>query len=96
MIINMLYNWYKAYPSMWVFLFHKLTHIAWGVLLGWGLSYISIKIALATVAITAIAKEVDDRAKSEPGTIPLYYHVLDILVTIGGGILGVLLFQYLG
>lgn len=91
-------EWYEAYPSAWVFAYHKFTHIVVGGLIGAvgmfaGYPIIGMLIVLGV----AIAKEVSDRqssydfaANSYQYDAPLASHILDVIVTTLGGLLGVL------
>lgn len=97
-IIGMIVAWYKLYTPF-QFIYHKLTHIVVGGMAG----YVTVKLGYPFMAIylvlaLAVGKEVVDHFKSyDPDSdsykydAPLSAHVLDVLVTCLGGVLGVII-----
>lgn len=87
------YNWYKIYPSTTVFLQHKLTHVAWGVLWGAVFTYFGYwYIGAGFVLITGIGKEIaDEYQDGADNAQTTSMHVLDVLVTCLGGVVGIVI-----
>lgn len=84
--MNIVVEWFNQY-TLKDFLIHKLTHVATGFAVALGVSYFSHIVALLAVLAIAVGKEVADEYQS-PAKIE--YHILDVLVTMLGGVLGVL------
>lgn len=88
-MLNLIVSWYKAYGTPQNFLLHKATHVACGLvlsivccLLGYPLTGLSL------VLVLAIGKEVVDEYQYH---MLLSYHVFDVIVTVCGGLLGLLI-----
>lgn len=96
---NFISDWYNAYPSLWVFTYHKLTHIAVGAAIGAiGYAVDHTYIGLGLVLFVAVGKEIADhrasfdrQSNSYQYDAPLSWHALDVIVTFLGGLSGVLI-----
>lgn len=87
-------NWVNAYGSVGAWFGHKIFHILAGGLVGLT-AYFSLAVAIVLVLTVAIGKEVHDHYVTSDlegkSYIPMSYHVLDVIVTCLGGVVGILI-----
>ncbi len=89
-------NYVRLYPSVEVFLEHKVTHFGLGFLVALLLSLTRHPfVGIGLVFILAIGKEIMDHADSyDPISesyqydAPLYAHIFDIIITVTGAVAG--------
>lgn len=89
-MLQIIKDWYNLYGTLGNFLIHKVTHVIVGALLGLT-SHFSLVIAIILVLVAAIGKEIADHIKSGETDAPLSAHVLDVIVTCLGGVIGILI-----
>jgi len=103
-MFEIIINWYKLYSSVWVFLFHKIIHIVTGLAIAFIASYGLHMPTLGMVLVLAVAiiKEVydhitsfDEMSQSYQYDAPLSAHMLDVMVTVFGGIVGLVIGSFL-
>ncbi len=98
-LVQIVKDWYKLYPTAQVFMYHKLIHIIFGLGVGWSITALGFPIlAMLLVVSGAIVKEIsdhyrsyDEQSQSYIYDAPLSAHILDVIVTVLGGMLGVLI-----
>lgn len=97
-MLESLKTWYAAYGTLSNFFEHKVTHFIAGfvwtgasIALGHG-SVLAISIGLIGTLVLAIGKEIADHIQLiEDPTNPIdgfIYHVYDVIVTVLGGVFG--------
>ena len=100
-MINYIIEWYRLYPSMLVFIGHKLTHIVAGFVVVFIADIMNwLIIGMVVCLVLAVFKEWMDHYQSYDSTAPrgeeyrydapLSAHVLDVIVTMFGGMLALL------
>jgi hypothetical protein len=88
-MIKYVFDWYKLYDPI-VFVYHKAVHVVAGALIGYlGCLNQTPITGIVLVLICAIGKELADEYQSHA---PFYAHTLDVIITVLGGLLGVLVY----
>lgn len=89
-MLTLVKQWVEAYKPLRVFIGHKSIHIGVGMGVMLIVSYIGNLEGLLACLIIAIGKEVADRYKMKKANsvMPLSFSMFDVLVTMVGGVLG--------
>lgn len=107
-MFQMIKDWYNAYKPATTFFGHKITHVFGCMLVGVVATQVNVLLALIICPILAIGKEVSDHYRSFDSSAdkskgedpyryapPLSFHVLDVIITVLGGLVGIGLATYI-